>query len=256
LLGNFLHFQRIPYDSLSWTIGVMGQNSDLPDPPFESGHNRAGPGAPTETDLFAQPFESRMAAAREGSLSAIESIFEECRNYLLLIANRELGHSMQDKIGATDLVQQTFLQGQQILDRFAGGSRQDLAAWLAQILEDKLAQAQGRLPGTEKRDPNRETPLSVAAEDLLRNLRLADFSRPDQAAANLEDVEALKSALDRLPADHRLAIELRSLQQQSFADLGRVLDRSPDEARITWARALLQLRQELRQNGRMMKDEG
>jgi RNA polymerase sigma-70 factor (ECF subfamily) len=226
----------------------MAANSDLSDPPLGLEPNDSGPTARTQCAPFAQPFESRMAAARDGSLSAIGSVFEECRNYLLLIANRELGHSMQAKIGASELVQQTLLQAQQVFDRFEGGSRQDLAAWLAQILEDKLAQAQGRPVGTEKGDPHREEPLRFAAEDLLRNLPLPESSRPDQAAASLEEVETLKAALDRLPVDYRLAIELRSLQQQSFAELGRVLDRSPDAARMTWARALLRLRKELRKN--------
>jgi len=229
-------------------IRVMAPTSDLSDRPLDLDQNDASPGSTADRILFAEPFEVRMAAAHEGSLSAIGSIFEECRNYLLLIANRQLGQSIQAKIGASDLVQETFLQAQQIFDRFDGGSRRELSAWLAQILEYKLALAQRRLLRTEKRDARREQPLQSTVADLVRNARLPECPQPDQAAAHVDEVERLKTALDRLPADYQLAIELRSLQQQSFAELGRILDRSPDAARMTWARALLRLRKELRRN--------
>jgi RNA polymerase sigma-70 factor (ECF subfamily) len=227
-------------------IRVMAPKSELSDRPLNLDQNETGAGDPTDRVFLAQPFESRMAAAHEGSLSAIGSIFEECRNYLLLIANRQLGQSMQAKIGASDLVQETFLQAQQIFDRFDGGSRQELSVWLAQILEYKLLLARRRLVGTEKRDSSREEPLHPTITDVVRNERLPVSPAPEKAAAHIDEMEQLKLALDRLPTDYQLAIELRSLQQQSFAELGRVLDRSPDAARMTWARAVLRLRKELR----------
>jgi len=229
-------------------IRVMAPNSDLSDPPLDLDQNDAGPGSSADRVLFALPFESRMAAAHEGSPSAIGSIFEECRNYLLLIANRQLGQSIQAKIGASDLVQETFLQAQKNFDRFDGASRQELSAWLTQILEYKLALAQRRLLRTEKRDASREEPLKSTMEDLVRNMRLPECPQPDQAAAHVDEVEKLKAALDRLPADYQLAIDFRSLQQHSFAELGRILNRSPEAARMTWVRALLRLRKELRRN--------
>jgi RNA polymerase sigma-70 factor (ECF subfamily) len=226
----------------------MAQNSNLSDRPLDLDQDDVGPDDSTERGLFGRPFEIRMAAAHEGSLSAIGSVFEECRNYLLLIANRELGQSIQAKIGASDLVQETFLQAQQIFYRFDGGSREELSAWLAQILEYKLVLAQRRLLQTEKRDASREEPLQPTVAEFVRDLRLPESPHPDQAVAHVDEVEQLKTALDRLPADYQLAIELRSLQQQSFAELGRILNRSPDAARMTWARGLLRLRKELRRN--------
>ena len=80
-----------------------------------------------------------MTAARQGSSSAVGELFEECRNYLLWIANRRLDQSIQSKVGASDLVQETILQAHQIFDRFHGATRQELLAWLAQILELKCA---------------------------------------------------------------------------------------------------------------------
>jgi len=206
-----------------------------------------GTGSPRESH-FAQPFEAQMLAARHGAQSAIGSILEECRNYLLLIANRELGQSIQAKIGASDLVQETFLQATQIFDRFEGTSRRELASWLGQILEHKLAQANRRILGTEKRDANREQPLPLASEFLL-DARLPRNPTPSEAVASQEEREVLRLALLQLPAEYQLAIEMRGLKQQSFDELGKALNRSPDAARMIWARAIVRLRQELKNYG-------
>ena len=84
----------------------------------------------SQGESSAVPFAERLAAARSGSLTAVAGILEECRNYLLLIANRELGSSIQAKIGASDLVHESLLQGQQAFRRFQGTSRHDVMAWL------------------------------------------------------------------------------------------------------------------------------
>jgi RNA polymerase sigma-70 factor (ECF subfamily) len=99
----------------------------------------------------------RFDAARAGSRTALGDLLEECRSYLLLIANRELGEGIQAKVGASDLVQETFVEAQKIFERFEGNSSQELRAWLVRILEFKLAQASRRFAGTEKRDVRRET---------------------------------------------------------------------------------------------------
>jgi RNA polymerase sigma-70 factor, ECF subfamily len=192
-----------------------------------------------------RPFDERIAAARDGSSSAIGSILEECRNYLLLIANRELGQSFQAKIGASDVVQETFLQAHGIFDRFVGTSRQELAAWLAQILEFKLAQTKRRFLHTEKRSARQES-LAFVPKDLLRDVRRGDRLSPEDAAAQQDELAKFRHVLDRLPADYRLAIELRGLRQESFTELGRALNRTPDAARMLWARAMVRLRKEMR----------
>lgn len=191
-------------------------------------------------------FREQLAAAQHGSNTALGNVLDSFRNYLLLIANRELGGSIQAKIGASDLVQETFLQAQEIFDRFGGQSRQELAAWLAQILEFKLAGARARYVRTAMRDVSREQCLPAATGYAGRDLRLPAKGIPEQELEQFEDAARLRAALDRLPADYRVAIESRSLQGLSFVELGKLLNRSSDAARMTWGRAVLQLRKELR----------
>ena len=69
-----------------------------------------------------------LPAAQAGSREALGQVLEACRAYLLLIAREELDPALQAKGGASDLVQQTFLEAQRDFARFQGDSR-SLLAW-------------------------------------------------------------------------------------------------------------------------------
>ena len=208
----------------------------------------AGPGEPSAGEpsggngVSGVWLGATIAAARAGSKSSLGGLLESCRNYLLLVANRELGPGIHAKIGASDLVQETFLQAQQIFDRFGGTNQQELLAWLTQILRYKMAQATDRFLGTEMRDVGRELPIE---EGLPGQRHPVDVSLK-RAIERFDNLERLRLALERLPADYRTAIELRSLQQESFAELGEALGRSGEAARQIWRRAVERLEEELR----------
>src|SRR5947209_3557782 len=70
-----------------------------------------------------------LAAARTGSADALGRLLEACRGYLLLIGQRELDPALRAKGGASDLVQQTFLEAQRDFARFRGATEADLLAW-------------------------------------------------------------------------------------------------------------------------------
>ena len=58
------------------------------------------------------------------------SWFEACRTYLLLVANRELPSDVRPKVGASDLVQDTFLDCHRSFGLFKGDTEAGLLAWL------------------------------------------------------------------------------------------------------------------------------
>jgi hypothetical protein len=81
---------------------VSTPSPDNPDP----GPNSAGTGGP----LDAADFGERMKFVRSGHREALGALFQTCRSYLLLVANRGLPEDVRVKVGASDLVQDTFLQ--------------------------------------------------------------------------------------------------------------------------------------------------
>jgi RNA polymerase sigma-70 factor, ECF subfamily len=191
---------------------------------------------------------ARFSAARDGSRTALGELLEECRKYLLHVANRELGEGIQAKIAASDLVQETFVEAQRIFERFEGNSSQELRAWLVRILEYKRAQASRQFGGTEKRNVRRE----VSLEALSRDEWPTEPAQSDSAA--ISDTErstklaALKAAIERLPPDYRTAIHMRSFEKRPFAELAAELGRSSEAARRLWFRAIVKLRTELATN--------
>jgi DNA-directed RNA polymerase specialized sigma24 family protein len=62
-----------------------------------------------------------------------------CRQYLLMIANDVIGPQLRAKLGASDLVQGTFLEAQRHIEVFRGKTRAEMRAWLAAILSCRLA---------------------------------------------------------------------------------------------------------------------
>ena len=80
-----------------------------------------------------------LAAARAGSREALGQVLETFRSYLLLVADRELDAELRAKGGASDLVQDTFLEAQRDFDCFHGNSADELRAWLRRLLLNNVA---------------------------------------------------------------------------------------------------------------------
>ncbi len=60
-----------------------------------------------------------------------------------------------------------------------------------------------------------------------------------------EEADRVDAALARLPEDHRRVIELRNREGRPFGEIGDILGRSADAARMLWFRAVERLQREL-----------
>ena len=182
-------------------------------------------------------------AARAGSREALGNALETYRNYLLLIAERELGDDLRAKGGASDLVQEAFLEAHKDFARFQGETEADLRSWLRTLLLNRLSKFARRYRQTQKRGIGSEVPLDANQE---RGAGLAgDETTPSKMLMAGEHAQAVQLALERLPKDHREVILLRYQEQLTFEEVGRRMDRSADAARKLWWRALVRLQEEL-----------
>jgi RNA polymerase sigma-70 factor (ECF subfamily) len=189
----------------------------------------------------AGPFEQRLAAARDGSPHELGELFETCRNYLLMVANRELDPELQAKGGGSDLVQETFLDAQRDFGGFRGRTEGDLLNWLRAILQHNLANFRRRYHATDRRAVTREVPLDDTRAPLAD-----DVPTPSGVALAREQVQLLESALGRLPVQYQQVIRLRHQEHRAFEDIGSRLGRSADACRQLWIRAIALLQRELR----------
>jgi RNA polymerase sigma-70 factor (ECF subfamily) len=182
-----------------------------------------------------------IAEARNGSDVALGRLFEACRAYLLLVANDELHSELQAKVGASDLVQDTFLEAHRGFARFHGQSEGDLLAWLRRILLNNLANIHRHYQQTDKRQVSREIALADSALDDLRQAINPPAETPSSQLAAREHDESLQRALARLSQVARQVIEWRNYQRLTFEAIGKRLDKSAEAARKIWARAIVEL---------------
>jgi RNA polymerase sigma-70 factor (ECF subfamily) len=187
-----------------------------------------------------------LAAARTGSRDDLGRALEACRVYLLGVGCHELAPDLQAKGGASDLVQETFLEAQRDLDRFGGTNGEELLAWLRQLLLHNIADFTRRFRHTARREVGREVPLDAGSSSSGRAGRLpgAGPSASSRVQAG-EQAETVQRALGRLPEDYRRVIVIRYQEHRAFEEIGGLMQRTPKAARMLWARAVKRLRQEL-----------
>src|SRR5215469_11026738 len=102
-----------------------------------------------------------LALARAGSPEALGQVLETFRGYLLLVAGRELDPELRAKGGASDLVQDTFLEAQRDFGQYHGASGDELRAWLRRLLLNNVANFTRQYRERAKRDVGREIPLEA-----------------------------------------------------------------------------------------------
>src|SRR5262245_6155605 len=102
-----------------------------------------------------------LAAARAGSPEALGQVLETFRGYLLLVADRELDPELRAKGGASDLVQDTFLEARRDFAGFHGSSEEELRAWLRRVLLNNVANFTRQYRQRAKREVAREVSLEA-----------------------------------------------------------------------------------------------
>ncbi len=189
----------------------------------------------------------QLEAARQGDREALGRAIQPFRQFLLMIAERELAPDLKAKQGASDLVQDTLMVAHRNFPKFEGGTRAELRAWLRKILLRRVSHTVRGYRRAGKRQISREIPLDAAdSSKAPAEMLAADTTSPSGKAARREEEVALVAALDRLPERLRQVIVWRHQEDCTFDEIGRQLDRSNVAARKLWLRAIEQLQQAMR----------
>jgi RNA polymerase sigma-70 factor (ECF subfamily) len=187
-----------------------------------------------------------LAAAKAGSGEALGKALETFRAYLLLVADREMDPELRAKGGASDLVQETFLEAQRDFGQFHGASVEELRAWLRRLLLNNVANFTRQYRQRAKRAVGREVPLEGGGSSHERGAGLAaDVLSPSGEAVAHEQAEALARAVQRLPPDYRQVLALRHEEQLTFEEIGQRMQRTANAARMLWLRAVERLQKEM-----------
>jgi len=178
--------------------------------------------------------------AREGQQAALDELLKAHRNYLRVLAASCLHREMQGKADPSDVVQETLLKVHENFHHFRGTTELEWMAWLRKILVNHLTDFQKGLR-RERRNVNREQSLGSLVDRssaMLRNLGPAPGPSPSQEAQRREAAALVADAIAELEPEDRDLVILRNLHELDWNAVGERTGRSPDAARMRWARAM------------------
>jgi RNA polymerase sigma-70 factor, ECF subfamily len=169
---------------------------------------------------------------------------EDYRAYLRLLARLQLDPKVQGKLDPSDLVQETLLRAHAKRDQFQGQTDAELAAWLRRILANLLTDAL-RGFGLAARNPERSLEESASR---LEAFLSSSADSPLERTVRQEELLQLSEALDRLPDDQRVAVELKHLQGWTVEAIARQMKRSKTAVGGLLRRGLKKLRETMKEN--------
>lgn len=199
----------------------------------------------TTTHLPADDAATLLARARAGEDTARGPLLDGYRHYLTLLARLQLDKALRVKVGASDVVQETFLEAHRDFAQFRGETPAELAGWLRVVLARNLANQVRRYRGTRSRDIRLEQGLAAAVGEssaFVGGTLAAPTDPPGRAADRHEAAVRLADALARLPDDYREVLVLRHLHELSFPEVAERTGKTVDSVKKLWARGLARLR--------------
>lgn len=169
-----------------------------------------------------------VAQAARGCGATRDELMETYRPYLRLVAGRRLPRIVQQRVDASDIVQQTLIDAVRGLPDFRGHTEPEFTAWMMRLLERNLLMSV-RNNTLAKRDVRLEQNWTDASGSavLMWQAIADDGSSPMSSMFRGEAALQLAAALGKLPDDQRTAVALRYIEQrplQAIADeMGRTV---------------------------------
>jgi RNA polymerase sigma-70 factor, ECF subfamily len=191
-------------------------------------------------------FAELLVLAHEGSLDALGKVLESCRHVLHRAAARQIPGYLLARFSPSDAVQETFLEAQKDFERFLGTSREELMAWLSQLLRNNCLNLVRFYRQRAKRRPSLEIHLDDDSASWKLKERLKTRAPgPSEELIEEEEWARLSPVLEALPKGKLMVLQLRFIEKLSFKEIGLRLGCSAEAARKILTRAVRQIRSEL-----------
>lgn len=182
-------------------------------------------------------------AARAGDAHSKNEICLQVQGYLLALVQSEHPGGLLGKLNPSDIVQQSMTRMVVGLADFRGESLPEFYGWLRIILANEIRNTT-RDWKRECRDFQRE--VSIQEAPSVESTGLVDRCQtPSELALANEKLARFYHALAQLPEDYQRVIQLRSLDELPFKDVGKVMGKSESAVTKLWYRAMVRFQEEL-----------
>ena len=165
------------------------------------------------------------------------------------LAEHALADDLAGKVGASDVVQDTFCAASRDLASYRGNSPPEFRGWLEGIFWNRVMYLRRFFRLSARRRVSLEVPLGWPepgtpggwAGDVAGQTTASPLSR----VVREERTEAVRNAVDQLSEADRQVIHWHHQERLTFPEIGDRLEITEDAARKRWARALIRLRDAL-----------
>ena len=203
-----------------------------------SSHGGGSSGRSAESEAR---LEGLIDRAKSGSTSALGRALNACRPRLLRAARRAVARRLRPVVGASDIVQETFVNATRAFHVFRGSRASEFVQWLHRILANKLAEVARR--GKSQNDLA-QVPLDDSIEPL--QYRSSDSpASPSSIVGSQEFTDMIAAGLARLPERYQQVLHLRFSDGLNFPQIGERMNLSEDGARMLFSRAVKRLRKKI-----------
>jgi RNA polymerase sigma-70 factor (ECF subfamily) len=172
---------------------------------------------------------------RHGDRQALAALFEQHRERSRRMVDLRLDPRLHGRLGASDVVQEAFLDIARDLDAYLADPALPPLSWLRLHVGRRLTTLHRRHLGTKMRDAGQEISLHQSALPRARSTALAAMllgrhTSPTQAAQRAERMVRVQAALNSLDPIDREVLAPRHFEQLSRAEAALVLGITPEAA--------------------------
>lgn len=193
-----------------------------------------------------------MTRLRNGDQAALAELFSRHRSRLWRMVNFRLDRRLAGRVDADDILQETYLNAAQRVNRYLEDEAVSLFLWLRSLALQTLIDAHRRHLKSQKRDAGREVSIDrkrypQATSISIASHLLGHLTSPSQAAMRAELGKQLETALEQLePIDHEV-LALRHFEELTNSEVAEELGIEQKAASIRYVRALKRLKKVIEQ---------
>jgi RNA polymerase sigma-70 factor, ECF subfamily len=168
----------------------------------------------SQTRTSEQIDKELVVRVQQGDKSAYDLLVIKYQHKIIQLVNRYV----KDPSEAQDVAQETFIKAYRALGNFRGDSA--FYTWLYRIA---INTAKNYLVARARR--GFDTQVDVQDAEQIENApQLQGMETPERLLLNQEIVEVIKTAIDKLPEEMRVAIMLREFEGMSYEEIALAMD--------------------------------